>query len=461
LLKYSEEIVMSDVLGRREFLAAGVGLAVGAVGLAGCQSGMTGGISSKAAYRNGFAAEPLDVVRVGIIGLGNRGGGHVRRLLKLDNVEVRAVCDILEDKVAKAQEVAEEAGQMKPEGYSQGDYDYKRMCQRDDLDLVVIATPWRWHAVMCVDAMNMGKHAAVEVPAVVTIEECWQIVDTAEKTGKHCVILENCCYDRVELLVMNMVRQNVLGELLHAECGYLHNLRRHKLGNNYQGQWRLQHSIKRNGDLYPTHGLGPVAQCMNINRGGQFDYLVSVASKARGLNLLAAKKFGPDSELAKQKYALGDVVTTTIKTVSGETIVVTHDTNSPRPYSRGILVQGTKGLVRKYPKPVVHIEGISKGHSWQDINEYYKEYDHPMWTRLQEKAKDGGHGGIDYIMTYRLIECLRKGEPMDMDVYDAAAWSVVSELSEQSIASGSKPVKFPDFTRGAWKSREPLAIIGA
>ena len=452
---------MSGILDRREFLAAGVGLAVGAVGIAGCQSGITGGIPGKSAYRNGFAAEPLDVVRVGVIGVGNRGSGHVRRFLKLDNVEVRAICDILEDEVAKVQKMVEEAGQKIPDGYSQGDDDYKRMCQRDDLDLVVIATPWRWHAPMCVDAMNMGKHAAVEVPAAVTTEECWQLVDTAERTGKHCVILENCCYDRVELMVMNMVRQSVLGELVHAECGYLHDLRGHKLGKAYQGQWRLEHSIRRNGDLYPTHGLGPVAQCMNINRGNQFDYLVSVASKSRGLNLSAAKKFGPDSDLAKQKYALGDVVTTTIKTVSGETIVVTHDTDTPRPYSRDILIQGTKGLVRKYPKALVHIEGVSKKHGWQEIDEYYQKYDHPLWTSLKEKAKGGGHGGMDYIMAYRLIECLRKGEPMDMDVYDAAAWSVVSPLSEQSIASGSKPVKFPDFTRRTWKSREPLAVIGA
>ena len=259
-------------------------------------------------------------------------------------------------------------------------------------------------------------------------------------------------------MILNMVRKGLLGELLHAECGYLHDLRDLKFSSSGEGLWRPAHSIKRNGDLYPTHGLGPVAQCMNVNRGNRFDYLVSMSCNSRGLNLLAAKKFGPDSPQAKQKYALGDVVTTLIRTVNGQTIVLTHDTNTPRPYSRDILVQGTKGIVRKYPEGKIHIEGRSEPHNWEPLESYAAEYEHPLWKAHAQKAK-GGHGGMDYIEDYRLIEALRTGTPTDMDVYDAAAWSVVSELTERSIAERGRPVDFPDFTRGKWKTNTPLGII--
>jgi predicted dehydrogenase len=406
----------------------------------------------------GYRAKPIDRVRMGFIGVGGQGSGHVGNFLKIENVEIRAVCDIVESKVARIQKWVQEAGGKKPEGYSLGEFDFKRMCQRDDLDLVFIATPWRWHVPMCLEAMNTGKHAAVEVPAAVTIDECWQLVVTSEKTRKHCVMMENCCYDRIELMILNMVRHGVLGELICAECGYLHDLRGVKFDNQGEGLWRRAHSIKRNGDLYPTHGLGPIAQCMNINRGNQFDYLVSMATKSRGLKIYSEKIFGADSPHAKQKYALGDVVTSMIRTVNGETIIVKHDTNSPRPYSRDILVQGTKGIIRKYPKTRVHIEGISEPHNWDDVDSYLQQYDHPLWKSMEEISKGAGHGGMDFIEDYRLIECLRKGLPMDMDVYDAAAWSVVSELSERSIAAGSRPMKFPDFTRGKWKQAKPLQI---
>jgi predicted dehydrogenase len=450
---------MTTPLNRREFIkntALSTGLVMASAALTGCQ-----GYAKRNAqdYRSGFAAPAMDKVRIGFIGVGNRGPGHVRNLLKLDNIQIKAICDIRHDRVEKTQKMVEDAGRPRPDGYSNGDEDYKQMCQRDDLDLVYIATPWRWHAAMCIEAMNNGKHAAVEVPAVVTMEECWQIVDTAERTNRHCIILENCCYDRVELMILNMVRQGVLGELTHAECGYLHDLRGLKYGQGYQGRWRIDHSVRRNGDLYPTHGLGPVAQDMNINRGGQFDHLVAMATKSRGLNLYEAKARELPSTKGTTDYALGDVVTTLIKTKAGETIVITHDTNSPRPYSRDILVQGTKGIVRKYPKTQVHIEGMSQGHGWEDVDAYFEKYDHPYYKTLKGKAKGGGHGGMDFVMNYRLIECLTKGLPMDMDVYDAAAWSVVSELSERSIAKGSVPVKIPDFTRGKWKTRKPLGII--
>jgi predicted dehydrogenase len=295
----------------------------------------------------------------------------------------------------------------------------------------------------------------------VTIEECWNLVETAESTRRHCVMMENCCYDRTELMILNMVRRGLFGELLHAECGYLHDLRTHKLTGFYEERWRVKHSIARNGDLYPTHGLGPVAQWLNINRGNQFDHLVSIASNGRGLNLWAAEHIGEQSAEARQRYALGDVVNTLIRTVQGQTILVTHDTNLPRPYSRRILLQGTRGIVRKYPEQKIHIEGRSPEHAWEELAAYQREYEHPLWTTLADRSRGAGHGGMDFIEDYRLIHSLHTGEPMDMDVYDGAAWSAVSELSERSIAGRSGSVDVPDFTRGAWRNRTPLGIVTA
>ncbi|MDA2938098.1 Gfo/Idh/MocA family oxidoreductase [Acidobacteria bacterium AH-259-A15] len=450
---------------RRAFLKKGVTLGVGA--------SLTGRISKAWAPPRDetasglFAAPALERVRVGFVGVGGQGTSHLRNLLKLENVELRAVCDIVESKVARAQEMAKQAGQPKPEGYSRSDTDFKRLCDRDDLDLVYTATPWRWHVPICVDAMEKGKHAATEIPAAVTIDECWQLVETAERTNRHCVGMENCNYDRVEMMILNMVRKGLLGELLHAECGYLHDLRRVKFSDRGEGLWRIAHSVNRNGNLYPTHGLGPVGQCMNINRGDRFDYLVSMSSASRGLNLYAAQKFGLDDPRATQTYALGDVNTSLIMTKMGRTIVVKHDCNLPRPYSRDILVQGTKGIVRKYPAPLIYLEDTGQGnegrwrrHRWEPLENYRKEYDHPLWVSGGDFAQGAGHGGMDYLEDYRLIECLLRGEPMDQDVYDGAALSAVSELSELSVANRAKSVDFPDFTRGKWKTRPPLGIIG-
>jgi predicted dehydrogenase len=294
----------------------------------------------------------------------------------------------------------------------------------------------------------------------VSVEQMWELVETAEKTRRHCVMMENCCYDRAEMAILNMARRGVFGELLHAECGYLHDLRYYKLSDYYVGRWRLQHSIKRNGDLYPTHGVGPVAQWMNINRGNQFDYAVSMATQSRGLNLWAAEHMGPNSADAAQPYALGDVVTTMVKTKAGSTILITHDTDSPRPYSRGIMLQGTKGLVRKYPNSLISLERVSND-GWQDFGAYQQQYDHPLWQGLDQRAAGGGHGGMDWIEDYRLIQCLRQGAPLDWDVYDGAACTAIIMASEQSIANRSQPVDLPDFTRGAWPSRPPTGIVDA
>jgi predicted dehydrogenase len=409
------------------------------------------------------AQKPLDEVRIGFIGVGNRGLGHVRNFLRLDRVAVKAICDVVPERVEKAQALVVAAGQPRPEGFARGERDFQRLCGREDLDLVFISTPWEWHTPMCVEAMRNGKHAAVEVPAATTLEECWQLVETAEKTGRQCVQMENCNYDRVELMTLHMVRKGFLGELVHAECGYLHELRESKLRlRDGKRGWRVEHTIRRNADLYPTHGLGPVAQCLNINRGNLFDHLVSIASKSRSLHEYAVERYGPASPQAQWKFALGDVVTSLIRTRAGETILVTHDTNTPRPYSRDYLIQGTRGIVQKYPTPLIYVDGRSPKHEWEDlIANYAAEWEHPLWKALYEKAREGGHGGMDYIEDYRLIQCLLRGEPMEMDVYDAAALSAVTELSERSIAGRSKTVDFPDFTRGKWSQRPPVGIIEA
>jgi predicted dehydrogenase len=309
--------------------------------------------------------------------------------------------------------------------------------------------------------MRAGKHAATEVPMCVTLEECWELVETAEQTRRHCVMMENCCYDRTEMMILNMVRQGLFGELLHAECGYLHDLRELKLTDFYENRWRINHSIRRNGDLYPTHGLGPVSQCLGINRGNRYDSLVALGTKTRGLHLFAVERFGPDSPQAKETFKLSDVVITLLHTTNGEVVVLKHDTSSPRPYSRDILIQGTKGIAQKYPEPIVYIEGKSKDDDWEKAEVWLKQYDHPIWKELEAKSKGAGHGGMDFIEDYRLINALLKGVPPDMDVYDGAMLSAVSELSETSIQGGGKPVEFPDFTRGMWKTPRPLEVMQA
>ncbi|NPV82655.1 MAG: Gfo/Idh/MocA family oxidoreductase [Candidatus Aminicenantes bacterium] len=443
--------------GRRDFLKIGLS---GAAGLwLGSRAGkLEARPDIPSDYGPLFTSKPLEVVRVGFVGVGGMGSVHVQNFLNIDDVEIKAICDIVEEKVARAQKWVEEAGFPKPTGYSRGPWDFKRMCQEEDLDLVFTATPWEWHVPVCVEAMKNGKHAATEVPAAVTLEECWQLVETAERFKKHCVMMENCCYDRVELMSLNMVRRGLLGEVLHAEAGYLHDLRDVKFSSEGEGLWRRQHSWTRNGNLYPTHGLGPVAQCMNINRGDVFDYLVSMSSPSRGLQLYAREKFGPDSPQARERFALGDVNTSLIKTRLGKTIILIHDTNLPRPYTRIHMIQGTRGILQKWPDRI-YVEGRSPAHRWEDIESYAAEFEHPLWKKLSQMGEGRGHGGMDFIEDYRLVQCLRTGTPMDMNVYDAAAWSAVSALSEKSVARKSEPVKFPDFTRGAWKNTPPLGII--
>lgn len=443
---------------RRDFIKIGsAGLAVGltTAGLIGC---------SKKTSTGPAVVDPIDPVRVGVVGVGNQGSGHFRNMLRIEGAEIVAVCDMVEDKVIRMQEWAEKAEKPKPAGYFQGEFDFKRMCAEQDLDLVLTATPWEWHVPICVEAMKTGSHAATEVPAAVTVEECWELVETAEKYNKHCVMLENVCYMRPEMMILNMVKKGLFGELLHGEGAYNHDLRNYKLGGAYEKDWRVYHSINRNGNLYPTHGLGPIAQCMDINRGDRFDYLVSMSSPARGLKEFAIKKLGPENEFANVNYKCGDINSSMIKTVNGKTIYLVHDTNLPRPYSRINMIQGTKGITQGFGdlthSNLIHIEGKSRPHRWEPLYTYEEEFEHPLIKKAQEIAEGAGHGGADFIEDYRLINSLRKGLPTDMDVYDAADWTVVSGLTEISVANRSKPVNFPDFTRGLWKTRQPLGIIG-
>jgi predicted dehydrogenase len=397
-------------------------------------------------------------VRIGFVGVGGMGTVHVGNLLRIEGAQIRAVCDIVEDKVRRAQDMAEKAGQARPAGYSRGPRDFERMCQEEDLDLVYTATPWEWHVPVCVAAMRSGKHAATEVPAAYTLDDCWALVETAERTRKHCVMMENCCYDRREMMILHMVRRGVLGELLHAECGYLHDLRAIKFSTEGEGLWRRAHAMRRNGNLYPTHGLGPVAQCMDINRGDRFDYLVSMSSNSRGLRLYAADHFPPDDPRRRENFVLGDVNVSLIRTVNGKTIYIAHNCDDPRPYSRIDLVQGTRGIVSGYPDRI-HIEGRSPEDQWEPLEKYRDEFEHPLWRAEQVRSATAGHGGMDFLEDERLIQNLRRGAPLDQDVYDAAAWSVVCALTERSVANRSRPVDFPDFTRGRWRTTPPIGIV--
>ncbi len=450
---------MSKDLDRRQFLKksvqAGMGIAAGSTLLNSCsQLGIRGTVPPP------YPMNPLKEVRIGFIGAGGMGSAHIKNLLNIKGAKIVAVCDIVEDKVKRVQKWHKEMGKPIPDGYSRGEYDFKRMNSREDLDLVYIATPWRWHVPMAVDAMKKEKHTAIEVPAAVTIDGSWELVETSEKMKRHCSMMENCNYDRVEMMILNMVKKGLFGELVHAQGGYLHDLRAIKYSDHGEGLWRREHSIKRDGDLYPTHGLGPVAQCMDINRGNYFKYIVSMSSKSRGLKLFAEEHFGKNSKEAQEKIKLGDVVVTLIKTYNGETIVLTHDTNLPRPYSRDIYVQGTNGLIRKYPNPKIHIHGKSPAHRWEDIDKYMDKYEHPLWIKMREEMEGAaGHGGMDYLEDYRLVQAYLKGMEPDMDVYDAAMLSAISELSEKSIAKRGKPMKYPDFTRGMWQKKRKLHVM--
>jgi len=398
--------------------------------------------------------------RLGLIGTGGRGTALLENFLAAD-VQVNALCDIVPDKAKHAQSLVTQAGQKAPELYTDGDHAFENLVARADLDLVVIATPWRWHVPMAVAALRQGKHVATEVPAATTIEECWQLVDTSEKTRRHCVMLENCCYGENETLVLGMVRAGLFGDLLYGEAAYIHDLREELFSNQGEGLWRRTVHTERDGNLYPTHGLGPVANYMGINRGDRFDYLVSMSTPARGLAEYRAAHIPPGDAKWKERYIDGDMNTSLIKTANGLTINLQHDVSNPHPYDRLNTIAGTKGVFKDYP-PRIYFDGQPGGENYGSIEPYKAQYENPLWKKQGEIARKlGGHGGMDFIECYRLTECMRQGLAPDLDVYDAAAWSAPGPLSRESIAQGSAPVKFPDFTRGKWKERKgsPIASI--
>lgn len=447
---------------RREFLRAGaVGAGAAAIGIAG-NSADLGALPPPALQQSTpfLSGPPIDEVRIGFVGVGGMGTAHVRNLVDIAGCRITAVCDIRPEHAERAAGIITGKGHPPPRLYTRGETDFERMCAEEELDLVYNATPWEWHVPIALTAMANGKHTASEVPFATSVDDCWALVEAAESRRKHCIMMENCNYDRPELLALNLVRQGLLGEVLHAECGYLHDLRSIKFADRGEGLWRREWAKKLNGNLYPTHGLGPVSNCLDINRGDRFSYLVSMSSPSRGLQQWAAEHYPEGHAKRNETYVLGDVNTTMIMTARGKTIYVSHDTNLPRPYSRIHLVQGTGGIVKGYPHRV-YVEGKSaRSHQWDSVDDWYEEYDHPMWKAIRDRAEEfAGHGGMDFLEDYRLIKCLREGKPTDMNVYDAAAISSIVELSAISVANGSRPVDVPDFTRGRWQTAEPWGIV--
>jgi predicted dehydrogenase len=401
----------------------------------------------------GVPFEAKERVRLGMIGVGGRGTSLLQDLLAIESVQVKAICDLVPEKVARARKAVTDAGQPEPAGFGKDEWDFKNLNELD-LDIVYVATPWNWHVPMAVSAMKNGKHAAVEVPACTTVQECWDLVDTSEATRKHCIILENCCYGSTEMMVLGMVRDGLFGEITHGEAAYLHDLRSILTSTEGEGLWRRFPHIKRNGNLYPTHGLGPVAHYMDIHRGDRFDYMVSVSSSEASLSAYVKASFADGDPKRTEKYICGDMNTSIIKTQKGRTILLQHDVVNPRPYSRLNAISGTKGAFADYP-PRIFIDGPkqdgSKKEDWENIDAFRDKYEHPLWKTTGDLArKMGGHGGMDYIMNYRLMDCLKRGLVPDINVYDAAAWSAPTPLSEASVAQNGAPQKFPDFTRGKW-----------
>ncbi len=415
-----------------------------------------------AKYMGDFRAPQLEKVRIAFIGVGSRGGNHAYQCSIIPGAEVVAICDLKPENTARTAKRITAKGAPKPAEYSGGDQEYHKMLAEVKPDAVIVSTRWQDHAQHAIDSMKAGAHAFVEVPMAVTIKELWDIVDTSEQTQRHCMMMENVNYGRDELLYLNMVRQGVIGDLLHGEAAYIHELRG---GMKNPSAWRPYHFIHRNGNLYSTHGLGPVAQYMNLARGeDMFARLVSYSSPAIGRAQYAEKNLPANHKLRQTDFECGDMNTSIIKTSLGRTIMVQWDETSPRPYSRHNLIQGTLGTLTGFPTRVAG-EKIGDGnyHKWIQgggMNAIYEKYEHPLWKRVGEIAtKMGGHGGMDYLMLYRMVECLRQGEPLDQNVYEGALWTAVSDLSELSIRAGGAPQLFPDFTRGDWKTTHPLGII--
>jgi predicted dehydrogenase len=415
---------------------------------------------------------PLEKLKVGIIGTGERGRSHLELCLLRKDIDVTAICDIAPKALAESQKMIEKAGKKKVAEYGgKGERDYRNMIEKEKLDAVIVATPWEWHSEQAIACMKKGIYVGIEVCGGFSIDECWELVNAHESTGTHLFFLENVCYRRDVMAVLNMVKKDMFGEMMHLEGGYQHDLRGVKFNDGMsaygsgvefgdkgysESKWRTTHSKNRNGDLYPTHGLGPVAMMADINRGNRLLYLTSTGSKARGLHDYVANhpKGGKNHPNAAIEWKLGDVMTSIIKCNNGETILLSHDTNLPRPYSLGFRVQGTKGIWMDVNKSL-YIEGVSpKPHTWETADEYLKKYDHPLWKKYESDAQGAGHGGMDFFVLNAFFEGVKRNAPAQIDVYDAATWLAITPLSEASVATGSTPQYFPDFTRGRWMHKK-------
>ena len=407
-----------------------------------------------------LTAPPMDTVRVGFIGLGMRGPGAVERFAQIEGTAIKGLCDVEADRVEACQELLEKLGRPRATGYSGNTEAYKEMCERDDIDLIYIATDWVHHAPLAVYAMEHGKHVAIEVPAALTLDEIWQLINTSERTRLHCMMLENCVYDFFEIATLNMAQQGLFGEVLHVEGSYLHNL--DDFWPEYWNNWRLDYNMKNRGDIYPTHGIGPDCQVLNIHRGDRMDYLVAMDTKSCNGPKVVKKQTGKDCT----DFQNGDQTSTLIRTINGKTMLIQHDVLTPRPYSRMYQVVGSDGYASKYPiqQLLFRTEMLDSTATadHQNLNAHsalpdelcqgmLKKYLPPFVQELEEKARQvGGHGGMDFLMDYRLVYCLHNGLPLDMDVYDMAEWCCLGPLTRISLENGSAPVAIPDFTRGAW-----------
>lgn len=411
-----------------------------------------------------------ETLNIGLIGVGLRGTNHLNNVLLRDDVNVLAICDIDEQRNKIALDLINKAGHQKPKVFEKNEYDYRNLLELSEIDAVIISTPWLWHTRMAKDALKAGKYTGLEVSAANTMEECWDLVNTHEQTGSHLMILENVCYRRDIMAVLNMVRQDVFGELIHFRCGYQHDLRFVKLNDGKtaygkgvefgdkgisESTWRTQHSLLRNADVYPTHGVGPIATMSNINRGNRFVSITSMASKGIGIHNYIVKNGGENHPNAKLKFKQGDVITSMIETSNGETIIVTHDCNSPRPYSLGFRVQGSKGLWEVDGNRIYIEDKAKEPHHWDDATQWLDKYDHPLWKKYGEKATGAGHGGMDFFVIHAFVESAKQSIAPPLDVYDAAAWSAITPLSEVSIENNGTSQDFPDFTRGNWVKRKP------
>lgn len=416
-------------------------------------------------------------VKLAIIGVGARGLNHLELVLRRQDVDLVAICDVDNRTLALAKDMINKSGRKMPQVFTGDDYAWKKMLEvKGGLDGVIIATPWEWHKPMILGALDAGlKYVATEVILGITLQDHWDVVKAAEKNNAHVMMLENVCYRRDVMAVLNMVRQGLFGELIHLQGGYQHDLREVKFndGIHYYGNgvefgekgyseahWRTEHSVHRNGDLYPTHGIGPIAHYIDINRGNRFLSLNSFSTKTRGLHDYIVKKGGENHPNAKVKFKLGDVVTTHINCANGETVLLQHDTNLPRPYSLGFRVQGTEGLWMDVNKGIYIQDKSAKPHQWDDAKTWLDKYDHTLWEKWSKETEGAGHGGMDFFVIHSFVESIKRKMPTPMDVYDAATWSAITPLSEQSIELGNETVEFPDFTGGQWMYRKPVFALG-